>query len=150
MYSPVSDSQLRRPSKKFDCSSPKLTDQSQSPMTDINRIMEQYARTGMLPSNNKSPLTYVNDVDRPSFESAHQSHQNAKYLFDSLPQALKNELSNDYKMLEPWLSNPKNHPDAIRYGLLVPKQKADGIPAGKSEAKEPTAPLSSTPGTSPT
>lgn len=107
--------------KPLDCSRPIITDQSHKEMVDINNIMENYVKTGQLPNYSGSPLLYVDDTQTPSFEESHEVLAFARKRFDMLPTALKNELSNDYRKLEPWI---QTNPDrAVNLGLLTIREK---------------------------
>lgn len=106
-------------------------------MTDINIIMETYVKTGMLPNYSSTPLLYVDEVNKPSFEEVHNTVAKARQHFDTLPTALKNELGNDYRMFEPWLSNPENAQRAEKLGLIsIHKPKPTQSETGETPPKQ--------------
>lgn len=136
----LTDTQLRRRSIPIDCSRPRLTDQSQKSMTDINIIMETYARTGMLPNNTTFPLQYIDDTNRPTFEQSHDVITIARQRFEALPTALKNELHNDYRKLESWLQNPDNAQRAEKWGLISIHKPENTQPKQETTKVEDSAP----------
>lgn len=133
---------------KINCSRPILTEQQHKEMVDINNIMENYVKNGTLPNYTGRPLLYVDDTNQPTFEEAHDVIAFAKKRFSQLPQNLKNELNNDYRKLETWLTDPDNQARAIKMGLLQPhkpKKTPEKVETPESpnqpkqEVKEPKA-----------
>lgn len=102
---------------------PMLVDQSQAPMTFITNIIDTYMKTGMLPSSSTHSMTFVNDYEKPSFEEAHYVHQFAMEQLAKLPETIRNEIKNDYKKFETWLTDPENLEIAKKYGLIEIKPK---------------------------
>lgn len=123
MINSIPTYKLRRKSPPLDCDRPILTEQTHKELTDINNIMENYVKTGMLPNYSGSPLLYIDETNQPTFEQAHDSIAYARHRFDQLPTSLKNELQNDYRKLEAWLTNPDNQDRAIKMGLLHLEEK---------------------------
>lgn len=105
--------------------------------------MSNYVTTGMLPNYSGSPLLYVDDVNKPSFEETHDVITYARQRFDTLPTSLKNELGNDYRKFDSWISNPDNAHRAEKLGLLhirkpqLPKADPEGTPLPKQEPANP-------------
>lgn len=128
--------QLRR-RVSIDCSSPQLTDQSFKDMTDINNIMEQYVKTGLLPNYSSTPLLYIDDTMKPSFEEAHAGITYARQRFDLLPTALKQELNNDYRKFQSWIENPDNAHRAEQFGLISIHKPQSPPPKVEAEPAKP-------------
>lgn len=127
---------ILRKRPQVNCDRPIRTDQSQQPMTDINQIMENYVKTGMLPNYSSTPLLYIDDVNKPTFEEVHSSIQQARQLFDRLPTQLKSELGNDYRKLESWIANPDNLLRAEKYGLVSIHKPQSPPPKVEPEAQK--------------
>lgn len=131
----LADYSLRRSRPILNCSEPIITDQSQTPMTEMNNIILQYTRTGMLPNLSNHQMAYVDDTTAPDFMSAHNQMVFAKEQFQKLPLSLRNELNHDYRQFESWLSNPDNLDRAEKLGLIT-KRKPVKSPTIKADTNE--------------
>lgn len=144
MKKPISDSQLRHSNPTIDCSEPVLTDQSYKKSSDINNIMAQYAKSGLLLEPNKAFAKYVDNTLAIPLEDAHNMLREAQELFMELPYQLRKQMDNDPMQLESFIQDPENHDQLVKYGIITPKQKADEAtpsaspqpPAGSSDPKK--------------
>lgn len=107
---------------------PSLTDQSDLRSTDINVIMEQYAKTGMLPIQDRLQGIYADVSDVPSIETAFKIAKEAQDLFYGLPAEVRRDMDNDPSQLENYVSDVNNRDFLIKHGVLVESKKADGGP----------------------
>ncbi|ETN78179.1 hypothetical protein NECAME_18238 [Necator americanus] len=120
---------LRKVRPIINCDEPKITDQSDTPMTEINNIMKQYVQTGMLPGTSNHEMHFANDYERPEDYQILNAHRNAVENFELLPLKLRNELNNDYRNFETWINDPDNTERAIKLGLLVKKNSPSTLEA---------------------
>nr|QJB19904.1 MAG: internal scaffolding protein [Microvirus sp.] len=120
-----------RKSVTIDCSEPKITDQSAKRQCDINVIMANYAKTGLLPiSNNREPR-YIDNSTIPSLEAAFNIVNAASEAFNSLPANIRKLMDNDPSNLEFFVQNPDNRTLLEQHGMLISK-----IPTQTTTTKE--------------
>ena len=98
-----------------------LTDQSYKKSSDINNIMKQYQKTGLLLEPNKAFAKYVDNTTAIPLEDAHRLVNEAKELFYELPSQLRKQMDNDPMQLESFIQNPENRDQLLKYGLISPK-----------------------------
>lgn len=98
---------------------PSLTDQSDLQSSDINYIMKQYEKTGMLPINEKIQGIYQDNTDLPSLETAFNMVKSAQDAFESLPADVRKLMDNDPSQLENFIADPNNRDYLVKKGLLV-------------------------------
>lgn len=113
-----------RKSIKIDCSEPSLTDQSYKKSTDINNIMSQYAKTGMLPNfRNKTPI-YIDQTDIPDTITSFNVVNRARELFQQLPPIVRKAMDNNPALMENYIADPENTDFLVKHGVLTKKQDA--------------------------
>lgn len=105
---------------------PSLTDQSDLKSSDINTIMEQYVKTGMLPVQDRINAIYADVSDVPTLETAFKIASEASELFSQLPPQVRLAMDNDASQLENFISNTENHEFLIKHGVIIPREKSDG------------------------
>lgn len=105
----------------IDCSEPVLTDQSYKNACDINVIMANYVKTGMLPQTNSAEPRYVDNTLVPSLEVAHNIVKQAQEAFETLPPYIRKLIDNDPSKLESFIADPENSHLLIKYGLAIEK-----------------------------
>lgn len=106
----------------IDCSQPQLTDQSFKKQCDINLIMKQYEKTGMLPQQTISNPRYIDNTNIPTLEDAFNITNQAMEAFYTLPPTIRRLMDNDASQLENFISNPENHDLLKKHGVIVEKQ----------------------------
>jgi len=111
---------------------PSKTDQSDKNMVNINTIMANYAKTGLLPQFPEKVAQYMDTTQIPSYMEAQAQIAHARELFQGLPSEIRKEMNNNPQNLEHYLKNPDNHEKLIGYGIL------------KQEKVEPVAPVDPT------
>lgn len=107
---------------QIDCSTPILTDQSDAKMADINNIMAQYAKTGLLPNINEHIASYQDNTLAIPLEEAHNILTAAKVLFMELPAQIRKLMDNDPTQLQSFLNNPDNQDILIKHKMLESKK----------------------------
>lgn len=119
----VSNPHNRKP-VHLNCSEPLLTDQSYKKATDINNIMAQYAKTGMLPNfQNKQPV-YIDETTIPDALTSFNVVNRARELFQELPAIVRKAMDNDPAQMEKYIQDPENHHFLLKHGVLTKKQDA--------------------------
>lgn len=107
--------------KQFDHSEGDLTDQSDKNSCDINAIMLNYAKTGLLPVTQQKVARYIDNTQIMPLEEAHALIQDAKNLFMELPATIRKLMDNDPTKLETFIKNPENKDILLKYGVLEEK-----------------------------
>jgi len=114
--------ELRR-DVSIDCSSPILTDQSYKNACDINVIMANYAKTGLLPQMQNREPQYIDNTQIPNLMEAFEITQKATDLFYSLPADVRRLMDNDPAQLENFVNNPENADILLKNGVLVKREQ---------------------------
>lgn len=125
-----------------------MTDQSDKNYLDINNIMKNYAKTGLLPQFKEKVAQYLDMTQIPSYIEAHEQITHAKNLFEQLPSEVRKLMENKPENLEKVLSNPDYKQIMQKYGLIkkdepkkqpkgVEQSDAQGKPAVQATNKEP-------------
>lgn len=122
----------------INCGGKILTDQSFKKVCDINNIMAQYQKTGMLPEAQNKLGRYLDNTTALSLEEAHERIMHARDLFYELPAQLRKQMDNDPTKLDGFLRNPANATQLVEHGILIPiPQKV--APSAQQKADPPAA-----------
>lgn len=105
---------------------PSLTDQSDLKTSDINVIMEQYVKTGMLPIQDSIKAIYADVSEVPTLETAFKIAAEASELFLQLPPQVRLAMDNDPSQLENFIADENNTDYLIKHGVLIARKKDDG------------------------
>lgn len=127
---------------QIDCSQPVLTDQSAKKMCDINNIIMQYQKTGLLPHLSDQVGRYVDNTLAIPLEEAYERLSDAKHLFYQLPAQVRKLMDNDPAQLESYIQNPDNHSILVKYGVLelrTPPKKDEGVTTPSPSGSKPAA-----------
>lgn len=145
--------QLPYPAKPYLCDTdpqtdefPSLTKQADAESCDINNIVAQYLRTGLLPQHPRSGF-YADLSSLPDYQSALQIVIDAQNAFDELPADLRARFANDPATFVEFCSDPKNEDELVRLGILAPNAPPAEAPQelGEGEGGAITPPVSSKP-----
>lgn len=111
------------PALYCDCSDlPSLTRQEFADECDINKLMEKYEKTGILPSNmNSMSPRYLDVSDVPDFRSALDMLNASTEAFMSLPAKVRKEFDNDPVQFVDFAQNPENITKMREWGLAPPE-----------------------------
>lgn len=107
----------------LDCdleNNPSLTIQSEADACDINKIMAQWAKTGLLPHVNRFPGSYGDFSDASDYQTALNRVIEAQDAFMELPAAIRTKFDNDPGKFLEFASNPENAQEMINLGLATP------------------------------
>lgn len=136
--------QKYRKRSTINCALPIKTDQSDKNACDINLIMENYQKTGLLPHFEEKIPSYVDNTTVPSLLDAHASIRAAKNLFMELPSQIRKLMDNNPENLETFLQDRENLDILVKHGVIEKKQiksvetkvSKDSPKAKPAEAKE--------------
>lgn len=106
-----------------DCSvEPSLTRQEYADECDINKLMAQYEKTGLLPGNmNLNPPRYLDVSDVPDLPTALNMLNEATSAFMSLPATVRRDFDNDPVKFIQFAENPENLPKMREWKLAPPE-----------------------------
>ncbi len=102
------------------------TDQSDKNMVNINTIMANYAKTGLLPQFPEKIAQYVDTTQIPSYMEAQEQIRHASELFNQLPSKIRKDMDNNPANLETYITNPENQDLLFKYGII--EKKVDTSP----------------------
>jgi phage internal scaffolding protein len=105
--------------------------------SDINTIMSQYQRTGLMPNINESAPQYL-DATGYDFREQMEFVRGAQELFNELPSDLRNRFNNDPARFLDFTADPLNRVEMAKLGLL-------SIDATKAILSPPPPPLGVSP-----
>lgn len=119
-------------------SQPSLTKQSMKDECDVNRILKNYKKTGLLPNVDASHL-YGDFVDVPDYQDAMNVVIRANEQFAGLDSKLRDRFSNDPSKFLQFVSDEKNLEEMYHIGLATrpvkPPVVHDPIKPDAKEAK---------------
>jgi len=98
---------------------PSRTVQSAKQECDINFILRNYQKTGMLEHINKYQAQY-GEVPSHDFREALEIVKQAQTVFDALPSNVRNRFANDPAQFLSFCENPANLSEAKLLGLAKP------------------------------
>lgn len=113
-----------------------MTKQSFKDQCDINRIMGQYKRTGVI-SHLKTPGQYQ---DLPAAFDYHQAMNvvaRSREAFQSMPSQLRDRFHNRPDELLGFLEDTGNRDEAIKLGLIPQPKPQEAAPEGSPPPKAP-------------
>lgn len=111
----------KRNRNKLICNDVSLTDQSFKKRCDVNKIVAQYKKTGVLAQPTAYKGYFADFSEVPSLEDAFEAVKRASERFQSLPAEVRLLMSNDPSKLEIWLSDSQNLELAQKHGLIEKK-----------------------------
>ena len=111
------------------------TKQSFAKEADINNIMAQYVKTGLMPQGHVKP-SYGDFSSGDDFRSVMDRILIAEAEFGRLPSDIRKRFLNDPAELLNFLSDPNNEEEAITLGLIPGKADADSPAAIASPPAE--------------
>lgn len=99
-----------------------LTQQQYADDCDVNRIMERYMKTGLMPQT-VAPLLEGDFSNLPSYQEALHTIMDAEKMFMQIPAKTRLHFDNDPQKLMDYLKDEKNNEEAIKLGLKVKKDE---------------------------
>ncbi len=117
-----------------------MTDQSAKKQTDINSIMANYAKTGLLPVQQEKVARYIDNTQIMPLEQAHELVRDAMNLFEELPAQIRKLMDNKPENMVNFIKDPENKDILIKYNVLEkPKVKTNLEPIPKEKVEKPKA-----------
>lgn len=124
----------RPPCPGLDCSEdPGKTDQAQASDCDINKIMANYAKTGVWPAQ-KVGAAFMDVSEAGDFHTAMNTITTAQELFLRLDAEIRKDFNNDPGELMEALHNPAQRERLEKHGILIPRQP---VPASSAIGDAP-------------
>lgn len=105
---------LRRPTVD---TGPGKTEQSHAKQTDMNLILKDYVRTGVLKHARENVGRY-DDVTALDYEEAQKLVANQKSMFENFPAAIRNEFNNEVSQFLSYVQNPNNFDEVVKRGFV--------------------------------
>ena len=96
---------------------PGLTEQSHKNETDMNQILRDYRRTGLIRHAKNNEGRY-DDVGVQDFQEAMLIVKNAQMMFESLPADMRKRFGNDPAAFLGFVQNPDNRDEMAKLGIL--------------------------------
>ena len=100
----------------FETTGNSRTKQSFKNECDVNNILKNYNKTGVMPEN-FNPGEY-RDLDGTDYQEYMQTVASANSMFEELPSALRKRFKNDPAQLLSFVHDDKNVDEAHKLGLL--------------------------------
>lgn len=118
---------------------------------DINQIMAQYQKTGVIEHLNEHQGDYSDFLSAPDYHTALNQILEAQSAFDTLPSNLRNRFTNDPAQFLDFVQNPANAEELISLGLANPvttpsnveDAPAEPVSDASASPAEPSPPTSS-------
>lgn len=119
---------------------PSMTRQSEADACDINKIMAQYRRSGLLSHVNKYQGRYedITALAETDFQSALNMVIEAEEMFETVPADIREKFMNDPGKFLEFATNPENVEEMRELGLATPAEEPLRAPPG--ERSEPVSP----------
>jgi len=119
---------------------PSLARQEFKEESDINNIVGQYEKHGILPEVRNAMPVYADFTDEAfrDFQRAQNIVVGARELFEALPAKTRERFNNDPAALFEFVQDPENLPEAFKLGLLREDWKPATAPPATPPAGEPT------------
>jgi phage internal scaffolding protein len=119
----------------FETTGPTLTKQSFKNECDVNNILKNYNKTGVMPEN-FNPGEY-RDLDGTDYQEYMQTVASANSMFEELPSALRKRFKNDPAQLLSFVHDDKNVLEAQKLGLLRDDYKNPDVVLSPPQTIEP-------------
>ncbi len=116
------------------------TDQSQAHMCNINNIIAQYTKTGLMPEFKQKVAHYIDNTKFDSFEQAFNTVVEANELFQNLPSEVRKAMDNDPTKLEAFLCDNSNLELLNKHGLIEQKNNDKTILKSSNKDQKQEAP----------
>lgn len=117
------------------CLDPSLTQQQFKEESDINNIVDQFMKTGHLPTPASMPQ-YVDYEGVFDFQTAMNAVRQADENFMRMDAKIRARFHNSPQEFLEFFANPDNREEAIRLGLLVSTDKPKDVSSTGSESAQ--------------
>lgn len=103
---------------------PGLTDESQAAECDVNRIVERFMKTGVLPGTDVQGL-YGDFSSVPDYQKALDVVMQAEEQFANLDAKVRSRFDNDPEKFLAFATDPKNGQEMVDLGLATVRPEKD-------------------------
>lgn len=117
----MSDSFVHHDPVDLICDDDGMTRQEFKDECDINVLLAQYEKTGVLNHYNLNDPQYLDVTDVPDLQRALAIYQSAETAFMSLPATVRRDFDNDPVKFADFAANPDNLDKMREYKLAPPK-----------------------------
>lgn len=140
-----------------DFSGESRTKQSMAAATDINRMVERYQRSGVIPPVSIETPLYGDFSDVPTYLDALNAVREAEANFMRLPAKIRARVENDPVRFMEFVTDPENADELVELGLAtrdevdsvhgtaVPSPPSGGRTQGAEHPPSPTSPAPAEP-----
>jgi phage internal scaffolding protein len=94
-----------------------MTEQSHKDMCEINNILRQYDRTGLITHVNNAVANYGDYTEVNEYQDSLNMVIEAQASFDQLPSEIRKKFGNDPGLFFEFATNPENKDELIELGL---------------------------------
>lgn len=141
-FSNLSATDFSYPDDDIDHPSRSRTVQADARDTDMNFIMERYLKTGVLPQSRVEAF-YGDASALPDFQTAQHILIEAREAFEALPAKVRDRFHNSPEEFLAFMGDTDNRDEAIKLGLIEPKDDPGTPPPAPKGKAAPAAPSSS-------
>lgn len=119
----------------FETKGESLTKQDQMSMCDVNNIIAQYDRTGLIRHINESVAQYGDFTQVNEYQESLNFVMQAQDNFNALPSDLRSKFNNDPGAFFEFVTDPANIDEMVKLGLAVaPEPREEVAPQGEEDA----------------
>lgn len=101
---------------------------------DINHIMDKVKRTGEISHLARKRGVYADVSEIGDYQSMLHKIQKAEMAFDTLPRDVRHRFNQSPSEFVAFLSDKKNYDEAVKLGLIEPKEAPPAPPAAEPKA----------------
>lgn len=114
---------------QFSCGDELVTKQAHKQECDINFILRQYQRTGIITHVQNARPTYEDLPDQHDYQDALNIQLEAQYAFDALPSKVRDHFMNDPGRFLAAFTDPAQQNYLRENGFLKGAEKPQALPA---------------------
>lgn len=115
----------------------RVTDGSQAESVDINNIVKQFTKTGLMPQRQGARYE---DVSSHDYMAMRNFIADKESLFRGLPARVRARFGGDFYQLLRWIENPANREEAVKLGIFDASKANQEQMALQTAPKAPKAP----------
>ena len=112
------------------------TKQAHKDETDINKILHQYDKTGLITHVNRAAGEYGDFTEINEYQESLNIVIKAQQSFDELPSMIRKKFGNDPGNFLEFITDPKNKDEMVELGLAKAPQVVD-IPSNNDDKSPP-------------
>lgn len=117
---------------------PSLTRQSDKDACNINTIMRQYEKTGVIDHLNQNKGDYGNFIGFKDYHSSLNQILAADEMFQTIPAQIRGLFDNDAGKFLHFAQNPENHSEMVKLGLATQRASEPAVAPTPPEATKTT------------